>query len=1618
MNLSHKTDVKIPEFRGNVEKAQPWIKRLRKLKTLLVDNEQDATKKKQRENALMFSIWNVLKGTALSWWDSNFDDDFPSWDDFDAKFKERFLGPQQTQKLWTMWHEANMAPDDSPEEYHARLADLRSAIGTDINNEIIKRRFIEGLPPKLKADINLECQRSDLTDLNKILDRTTLIWETDKAQIRSVNNVNQPAPQPRCFNCNKFGHIARNCPDKKRNFRQGSRGSSCNFCGCRGHQEADCRIKKRDPNAPRCNYCHKRGHIESDCRIKARNAASRQAKSNDSPAKVTTVVARDEDASPTKVTNVNADDEGPELLTMAPVQINGCYYSALLDGGSQISIITAALADELELADRQPQPRMTLTGAGETHSDATTRITIRAAGYEATHLFHVVNSFPHKLLLGKDWLRRWKVKEDHSSGTYSIMGEPFVPAVPLGEDRTARAVGKARTLKPGHLTAVTIKIDDPGSGTLAHVEPQDDPSFKIHVFEGVYKANAQGYARVFATTTSDTEIRLHKKTAVATAHRLDDKNEPVPLPEGMTEEENAAFERRLEEIQISDDDILNYATEHLQHLTADQRQKTIEALRRHRRVFIKPGEKPVASLAPAYQIRWQGQPRVEKQRHWPPNIEDTLRDETRDLINTGLMELNPLARWRHEWVLVRKKSGAIRPTNDYSRTNIDNVLSDAYPLNDMMKSVEGIGGCDNYGEFDLRDAYHQFWLTPDSREITAVRVPDGLAVWKVAPMGIKSAAAALARGMDIVMKELPPETRSQFKVYCDDIQLGTKGDYDAFLRAAEALWTAMERWRIQLSIDKMRLGLREVDALGFKINKNGIKPSPERVRAITEMRTPATKKEVRSFLGMTVQYRRFVRNFAEIAQPLNELLQKDTKFDWTPRRETAFNTIKKMLTSAPMMRPPDWKLPFTLATDASDVGIGAVLLQQGHPIAYYSKALSKAERKWPPFDKEFFAGFDAMRHFRRYLAGHNFTWWTDHEPLLNYQNSLHLDHTGKRARWAEAMGTLDFNIEHKAGTTMEELADPLSRPPFVTATVHLAAPDTESWLRDQQDDPDIRAWTAYVTDKRTLPGYNENLLRKNTAAMFIDEDGLLRRIEQRDTDEPRSGWIEQLIVPRNRRPEILKLEHDDRGHEGATKMMLSLRERYYWPSMRTDAVNWKETCIECQRYAPLPDNHGPLDSIVAKNPMDLVAYDSIGPLPKSDDGYRYALIGVDYATDFPFALPMKSNDTENALAAMRTVHANFGSPMMITTDGAPNFVSAAAAAYFRDVGSDQYTTRPYNARGNGKVENKVKLLKKILSKLGIDGSWPEKFPAALTAMRNTVLTTKRTTPYFLMFGRDPRTPQHYNSPTRTTELTRHRQLEEVYERATALLAKEKERQKEYFDRHHPAVSFAPGDYVWLKNNKKEKKHDPDRLGPFVIAEKLNDKHYRLGDTEYATLGRRDHIVHVRFLHQFASRRTTANNDTPEVGLNDTFPSEEEHDDLDPLDLTLDWDSDNNDNNDRQEYPSNDSIDDHRGPQGPNLDNNNPAQEREHESAVTRITDHRDSPTGREYLTHWSPTWIPADTVDDLQDEIASIIETQGDRSLVDWNPTWTPEPNFIDEDGTATEAFLSYSSRIQPVDRS
>jgi hypothetical protein len=403
----------------------------------------------------------------------------------------------------------------------------------------------------------------------------------------------------------------------------------------------------------------------------------------------------------------------------------------------------------------------------------------------------------------------------------------------------------------------------------------------------------------------------------------------------------------------------------------------------------------------------------------PPDELAELKKQLEELSKKGFIRPS-----KSEWgcpalFVKKKKEGTLRMCVDYRPLNAV-TIKNKYSLPHIDILFDQLSKAKVFSKIDLRSGYHQIKIRPQDIPKTAFSTRYGLYEYLVMSFGLTNAPAYFMFLMNTVFM---PELDKVVVVFIDDILVYSENekDHEEHLRT---ILTRLRDHQLYAKFSKCEFWLKEVPFLGHILSENGVSVDPSKVQEVMNWKAPTTVPEIRSFLGLAGYYRRFIPDFSKIAKPMTSLLQKDHKFVWTEECEAAFHTLRKLLTTAPVLAQPDIEKPFDVFCDASKTGLGCVLMQERRVIAYASRQLRKHEVNYPTHDLELAAVVHALKIWRHYLLGNVCNIFTDHKSLkyIFTQPELNM----RQRRWLELIKDYNLNVQYHPGKA-NVVADALSR---------------------------------------------------------------------------------------------------------------------------------------------------------------------------------------------------------------------------------------------------------------------------------------------------------------------------------------------------------------------------------------------------------------------------------------------------------------------------------------------------------------------------------------------------------------------------------------------------------------
>ncbi|GBP23651.1 Retrovirus-related Pol polyprotein from transposon 17.6 [Eumeta japonica] len=641
----------------------------------------------------------------------------------------------------------------------------------------------------------------------------------------------------------------------------------------------------------------------------------------------------------------------------------------------------------------------------------------------------------------------------------------------------------------------------------------------------------------------------------------------------------------------------------------------------------------------------------------PFRLPQTQRKEVRKQLKKLLKEnvIRPSdSPWASPVHLVSKKPDStghkkFRLVIDYRKLN-EKTRSDRYPLPNIEDILTQLNNCKYFSTIDLTSGYHQIPMDNNSIEKTAFITPEGHYEFLRMPFGLKNAPATFQRMMNDILKGL---IGNICLVYLDDIIIYSENKKQ-HLERLKKVFDALQRANLKINKNKCKFLKTEVKFLGHKLTPQGIRPTQDKIEAITKFPLPRTVKETKSFLGLIGYYRKFIPNMSKIIKPLTNLTKKADKFIITDEVKRAFKQSKDLLTNAPILSYPDYNSTFTLTTDASDKALGAVLSQNQHPISYASRTLSETERRYNTTEKELLAVLWACQHFRPYIYGRKFNLETDHQPLT-WLSKLK-EPNAKLTRWRLRLQEYDYDIKHTKGRE-NKVADALSRIELQNnesnaATVHSNNDDDETGIPIVDGFAHSRKNRIFLQESPTPKWKREknDVYIKIPLVNFDTEFSKNWKRKNVDKNSLKLKRYTEILTEINDREQQLKLmksahENND-AHIGSTLMYETLKKQYYWKKLKDDVLKYVHDCSICQRnkYDRRPPKT-PLEyTITPEAPLQIWHIDTL-----VIDGTQY-LTAIDKFTKYFAAEKIEGNDSISYIRSLTKIIKYLGKPKHVIHD--------------------------------------------------------------------------------------------------------------------------------------------------------------------------------------------------------------------------------------------------------------------------------------------------------------------------------------------------------------------------------
>ncbi|EUC56265.1 Ty3/Gypsy polyprotein/retrotransposon, putative [Rhizoctonia solani AG-3 Rhs1AP] len=841
--------------------------------------------------------------------------------------------------------------------------------------------------------------------------------------------------------------------------------------------------------------------------------------------------------------------------------------------------------------------------------------------------------------------------------------------------------------------------------------------------------------------------------------------------------------------------------------------------------------------------------------HYPAEVEINLRPGTKEIslapysaspvkqevINKQIddwLRLEVIEPSKSAWgfpVLIVWRNNKPRFCIDYRKLN-DVAVPDEFPLPKQTDILHALEGSQYLTTLDALAGFTQLKIKEEDRPKTAFRCHRGLFQFKRLPFGFRNGPSVFQRVMNNV---LAPFLWIFALVYIDDIVIYSK-TFEEHCIHLDKVFKAITESGITLSPNKCHIGYQSLILLGQRVSRLGLYTHKEKVEAIVQLSSPTNKTELQKFLGMVGYFSSYIPFYAWITAPLYPLLRKSQTWKWSEVEQRAFELAKIALVSTPVMAYPKVGMPYRLYTDASNVGLAAIL-QQIQQIAIKDMKGTKlilisAERNYSATEREALALKEGLRKFHPYLEGQKFLAITDHAALV-WSTTYEMVNTQLQKYGMTFSAFPGMKFVHRAGRVHSNV-DPISRLRRRIPNQDGPLPDESLALKLTPGEDPLKLLYKEIGDN------NHNPLNPPFPHYKVGDNGLLYFV--RDDNY-------RLCVPKELQNETISSMHDqleESAHAGSHRLYNNMASIYYWPRMMKAIEEYVTTCDPCQKAKPdYRGQRGFLQPIpIPSQPFEVVTMDFIMDLPISK-GYNAILTIVDKLTKYAFFLPCVTtiNEEETAKLFYDNVWIHYGLPRQVITDRDSRWTGSFWEHLTTLVGIQRSLTTAYHPQADGQSEVMNQTLEvgiRCFVEPTLD-NWSDLLNGFTFAYNTTVHTATGFAPSYLLYGYTPLKPSDLLADTsrnigrpkvqNSNAETFAESIEAVCSQAQDALRIAQSWQEHYYNQGRHYLEFEPGDKVLinphslslLKEKGKGVKLRMKFDGPFEVSQRVSSVSYRL-----------------------------------------------------------------------------------------------------------------------------------------------------------------------------------------------
>ena len=691
-----------------------------------------------------------------------------------------------------------------------------------------------------------------------------------------------------------------------------------------------------------------------------------------------------------------------------------------------------------------------------------------------------------------------------------------------------------------------------------------------------------------------------------------------------------------------------------------------------------------------------------------------------------------------------------------------------------------------FSVIDMKDSFWQVVLDEESSKLCTFNTPFGRYSFGRLPFGVSCAPEVMQKKNILLFGDIP-----SVHVVFDDIIIAADSEQEHDHVMRKVLQRARKH-HVRFNKDKLQYKVAQVKYVGHVLSAQGVSPDGDKVRAIVDMPTPANAQDLSRFIGMANYLSKFVPNFSSVTQPLRELLKNDVTWSWSTSHQAAFQRLKELIVSAPVLRYFNTEAATLIQTDASSTGLGCCLLQEGHPVAFASRALTDAETRYAQIEKELLAIVFACNKFSQFIYGSHIVVHSDHKPLEAIFKKSVSQTTPRLQRMLLSLLKYDFEVKYKPGKEMF-LADTLSRA-YVQSSQSKADVDlaedidvtVHTLLHDSALSPNTLVDLKAATDSDVTLSQLRELVRSGCPKDVTKLPPNLRRYLSIIADVHEVDGVllheGQVIIPTALQPQMLAWVHE--GHQGREKSKTLARSSMFWFGMAKDIDSYVEKCAVCISHRNQQSREPLLPHPVPDRPWQRLGADIFTLFGKD-----YLLV-VDYYSKYPEVCLLNGKTALSVVTHLKSVFSRHGIPEQVVADNMP-FDSLEMRNFAAQWNFVINTSSPHFSQSNGQAERCIQSIKRLLLKAEESGTDPY---IALMQYRATPNSGLTCSPSQLLFGRRLRTKLPATAAS----------LSPSYDTHKAQIVERQQQQKTQYDRRgtRPLSPLKPGDNVRVRHKEQ------------------------------------------------------------------------------------------------------------------------------------------------------------------------------------------------------------------------